>query len=52
MALGILGVVFESNRISTAYSWSSRVQGGRKTPIALLLIACISYGPLLPVSHI
>lgn len=38
MGLGFLEVAFESNRINTAKSWSSRVPGGRKTPMALLLI--------------
>lgn len=37
MGLGFLDVAFESNRISTADSWSSRVQGGRRTPMTLLL---------------
>lgn len=38
MGLGFLEVAFESNRSSIAKSWSSRVLGGRKTPMALLLI--------------
>lgn len=38
MGPDFLEVAFESNRISTAKSWSSRVPGGRKTPMALLLI--------------
>jgi len=37
MRLDFLDIASESNKISMAASWSSRVQGGRKTPVALLL---------------
>lgn len=37
LGLGFLVVGFESKKISTGDSWSSRVQGGRKIPMALLL---------------